>query len=279
MGIIKSLLTGALMVYVALTQSACSPSQTIPAGPAVNNPAAVQRETKSATKESPIGVEIATEAIDKYILRGSILDKGRVVQPAISAIYGDMNMGDFNVGDVILTGFGNIGLENKESNEGSLFLDIERPIVEFPNGYDIDFLSGYELITAPCTNVDKTQGVYGGLRLEKNNIVGKEKEKVWGAEIKILHDFDEGNGTYGELGLDHETEIGKLPLKIYGKLGFNKEYFREDSGFSHAEAGVESNIEIIKDKMYVVPNVNYLKALGNDFEDTINGGLKIVLIY
>ena len=60
----------------------------------------------------------------------------------------------------------------------------------------------------------------------------------------------------------------------YISFSYNDKCFRDESGFSQAEAGVKTSIKV-SDKINLSQNFNYVHSLAGDIENQFYGGISL----
>ncbi|MBI4181714.1 MAG: hypothetical protein HY520_01985, partial [Candidatus Aenigmarchaeota archaeon] len=74
-----------------------------------------------------------------------------------------------------------------------------------------------------------------------------------------------GGGRYAEFSLREDVDLG-LPLVLRAKVGYNDDYIREGTGFSHAVAGAGFRIPL-RTGAWLAIEAAYQEALDDDFRD------------
>jgi len=184
------------------------------------------------------------DAMSKHMFRGLTFSEKPILQPTVSGTYKNLTV----------IGFGSYKTDTKEINEADIIADYTMLVSE-----NVSVSAGYAYLTFPDINA-KSQEVYVAVSLDT----------LLSPSMSIVYDFKEGDGVYGEISADHDFE--KFPLSISAKLGYNHHYFRENSGFSHAELNVK--IPINFGNLSVTPAISFSKSLDKrNIQDELYAGV------
>lgn len=166
-------------------------------------------------------------------------------------------MFNLNINYLTLNLFGNMEIGSRDVNEADAFVDFTYPI----NKINTSLGAGYYNFKINGKWV-KDRELYTkiGMNIPLNPSI-------------VFHRlFGLGKGSYTEASLSEDVEINNLVANLSGKLGYDTSKYREGRGFSHVEAGIKVPIKLTE-KMSIIPNINFSKALARDLENEIYGGI------
>lgn len=212
--------------------------------PVAAKPAQLEEQEKEKPK---VNLSLRTDWLSRYMFRGFALSEGPVLQPSIAVNYRDFT----------LIGFANFDDLTGKFNEADFTVDFTRPIGK------ATFSVGYTNINFPNTETPKTQEFYAAAGIET----------LLKPSIIVVHDFNEGNGDYAEIGIGHNLKIEKTTISLKGRLGYNNHYYREESGFSHFEAGI--SMPVPAGKFTITPSIIRTESLDNHFQSQTWGIISV----
>lgn len=215
---------------------------------------AQEQGIKPNIKEEPtrqVQLKAKNDLISKYVFRGIPYSQGKVLNQYLSA----SSKLPKNLGNLTATAFGNYDFEKKEYNEADIFIDYAKPIND-----KLTLLAGWGAYYSPTDFFEDTHEAY----------IGLTANLPLNPTIIAVKDLDESKGKYIEPSVSHQIRN----LNLSAKLGYNDEYFREKSGFSHLESTVSYKINPTENTT-IEPFISHSESFDKSFlEDETYGGIR-----
>ncbi|MFH1500787.1 MAG: hypothetical protein ABIE22_02470 [archaeon] len=206
-------------------------------------------DTKGKTEETrAVSGFVTLDYASKYMFRGVPYSE----EPVFQAVGGVALANE--VANLSVIGFVNYDTQTEQINEADVSLEASRSVGK------ANLTAGITHLEFPDTGLPSTDEVYARIGLDT----------FLNPEFFVAQDYVDGKGTYLEGSVSHNLPLG---IEASASLGYNDHQFREDSGFSHAVLGFARPFSTESGSFTLKPYVNVQRAIADDFEDEVWGGV------
>lgn len=188
----------------------------------------------------------------RYLFAGIPFSSGDVLQPHVAV----------GIGGLTLHGFANYDFDTEEFNELDAYADYFGMVSDLVGAYVGAALYHFKNVEE-IGEFSATPEIYGGISVYTTLT----------PSLYVAHDFDLGDGTHVYFSLSHGVPVGSATLTGTGRIEYNAEYWREGSSFSFADLILA--LEVPAGAFTIAPFAVFQGALDDDFDDFLEGGLRV----